>query len=552
MRRFPVLALFLTCFLFQVSAQDSKPSDNAYSLAGTVVNEPGSHPLKKVIVQVIAEDQKRGGNYTAITDADGHFRIENMQPGRYRVFFEKTGFVEINGRGQKADVNVVTVPAGKSLDDLLFRMLPTAVITGRITDEDGDPMSGVRVIAQKKIPGSSKRETTSVAATDDLGQYRLAGLFPGQYWIAAMPPPDFRDFQRGTDKSQSNDKPAESRYLTMFYPGTNDASQATPVPLKAGDEMPVNLNLVPARAYRVRGVVTGIPAGQKPIVELTSRTGDSIRASEVGPDGQFEIHGAAPGNYVLKAASGSDLSLLTARQEITVVASDVDGVKLVPAPSFTLSGHLRNDDGSSGNVSIFSVNLRQADLPDDSVFFSEDSFGDTAQVDKQGNFQWKNVNPGTYILRLYGGNGQDNFFLKSARIGDRNIEAAFPVSGPASLDLVVSTKSGTVEGVVTDRDQQGADQPVSNVAVVAVPEEKYRKIAERFGVGATDQYGHFSIHGLAPGSYTLFAWQDVDENLYRDADFLKSQQASGTAFKIEGASTQTINLKLSPVADDWR
>ena len=552
MRRPSVLALFLTCFLFQVSAQDSKPSDNASSLAGTVVNEPGSHPLKKVVVQVVAEDQKRGGNYTAITDTDGHFHIENMQPGRYRVFFEKTGFVEINARGQKADVNVIAIPPGKSLDDLMFRMLPNAVITGRITDEDGDPMPGVRVIAQRKIPGSSKKETTSVAATDDLGQYRLAGLFPGQYWIAAMPPPDFRDFQRGTDKSQSNDKPAESRYLTMFYPGTNDASQATPVPLKAGDEMPVNLNLVPARAYRVRGVVTGIPAGQKPIVELTSRTGDSIRASEVGPDGQFEIHGAAPGNYVLKAASGSDLSLLTARQEITVVASDVDGVKLVPAPSFTLSGHLRNDDGSSGNVSIFSVNLRQADLPDDSVFFSEDSFGDTAQVDKQGNFQWKNVNPGTYILRLYGGNGQDNFFLKSARIGDRNIEAAFPVSGPAALDLIVSTKAGTVEGVVTDRDQQGADQPVSNVAVVAVPEEKYRKIAERFGVGATDQYGHFSIHGLAPGSYTLFAWQDVDENLYRDADFLKSQQASGTAFKIEGASTQTINLKLSPVADDWR
>ena len=67
-------------------------------------------------------------------------------PGRYRVFFEKTGFAEVNGRGHRADVNVITVPADKPLDDLVFHMLPTAVITGRVMDEDGDPMSNVRVV----------------------------------------------------------------------------------------------------------------------------------------------------------------------------------------------------------------------------------------------------------------------------------------------------------------------------------------------------------------------------------------------------------------------
>ena len=95
------------------------------------------------------------------------------------------------------------------------------------------------------------------------------------------------------------------------------------------------------------------------------------------------------------------------------------------------------------------------------------------------------------------------------------------------------------------------DTPASNVAVVAVPEEKYRKIPERFGVGATDQYGRFTIRGLAPGNYTLFAWQDVGEELYRDSDFLKSQ-GNGTPVKVEEGSRQKVELKLSPVGEEWR
>src|SRR5271170_1525488 len=125
-------------------------SSSMASIAGTVIQEPGSRPLKKVVVQIMAEDQKRGGNYTASTDSDGHFHVEDVVPGRYRIFFEKTGMVEVNGRGLKADVDVFTVRSGQALDDLHFRMLPTAVITGRVTDEDGDPMSGVRVLAQRK------------------------------------------------------------------------------------------------------------------------------------------------------------------------------------------------------------------------------------------------------------------------------------------------------------------------------------------------------------------------------------------------------------------
>jgi Carboxypeptidase regulatory-like domain len=558
MKRSPVLALCILSAIMFASAQEPVPAPDASSIAGTVVKEAGSQPLKKVLVQVIAENQKEGGNYTASTDADGHFHIENVVPGRYRIFIERTGFVGVNEHGLKSDVNVFTVQAGQSVEDLLFRMLPTAVISGRITDEDGDPISGVTIFAQKKRPGKATREATGNGTTNDLGEYRLAGLFPGQYWIVAMPPVDFRDYEK-PEKSSAGETRPDARYITTYYPGTYDAMQASAVALKAGDEMPVNFTLVQARTYRVRGIVTGVTAGQKPAVELVSKVGDSIRASEVGPDGQFEVRGVAPGSYVVRASTPTESQSFTAHQDVSVVAADVDGVKLTPLPSFTLSGHLHIEGSASADLTQYSANLRQAELPDDpGLFMSQEFFGTNAPVDRLGNFEWKNVPPGNYIVQVYGGDGQ-GFFLKSVKLGERNVETGFTANGPATLDLLVSTKGGTVEGVVVDAAVEKAVEkdldevhPAANATVVAVPEEKYRKRPDRFGIGSTDQHGHFTILGLAQGSYTLYAWQDLEDGVYRDPDFLKSQEANGTAVKVEEGSHQTVELKLSPAGEDWK
>jgi hypothetical protein len=317
--------------------------------------------------------------------------------------------------------------------------------------------------------------------------------------------------------------------------------------------MPVNFTLVPGRAYHVRGIVTGTSPREKVGVALTSKAGDAVRATEVSSDGRFDLRGAAPGSYILRAESQSDAVPLTARQEVTVVAADVDGIRLAPVPAFRVSGHLRVEDQPAADLNLYSANLRQADLPDDPGFFILlDTFGENAPVDRQGNFEWKNVNPGSYIVQVYGGDGRQSFYVKSILAGGRNIDTAFTPSGPTAVEVVLSTKTAMIEGVVTERDEHGNDAPAPDAQVVAVPEEKFRKIPDRFVSSATDQFGRFTLRGLAPGTYTLFAWRDVDENLFQDPSFLAAQQAAGASVKAEYGSPQQVELKLSAVSDDWR
>ena len=182
---------------------------------------------------------------------------------------------------------------------------------------------------------------------------------------------------------------------------------------------------------------------------------------------------------------------------------------------------------------------------------SQDLFGTNASVDRIGNFAWKDVNPGKYIVQVFGGDGQ--CFLKSVTLGGRDIATGFTATGPPALDLLVSSKGGTVEGTVVEKEKDVDDaHPVANATVVAVPEEKYRKLPARFGTGSTDQHGRFTIRGVAPGSYTLYAWQDLEDGVWREPDFLKSQEANGTTVKVEESSHRTVELKLSPVGEEWR
>ena len=118
-------------------------------------------------------------------------------------------------------------------------------------------MSGVLISARRKGPNKSRTQQAGGDRTNDHGEYRLAGLFPGQYFVVAVPSPDARDYVHPSVDSPQDQSRLNTRYPITYYPSTTDSTQASAISLSPGDEMPLNFTLAPVKTYRVRGIVRG-------------------------------------------------------------------------------------------------------------------------------------------------------------------------------------------------------------------------------------------------------------------------------------------------------
>src|ERR1700730_18356160 len=145
----------------------AKPSTRA-AIEGVVTKEPGSEPLKKALIELIAENQAEGGDYTAVSAADGSFRIESIVPGRYHLFAERTGMLEVDKHRARSDGRVLSRAAGQELKDLQVRLQAAAVVRGRVTDEDGDPLANaqVAVLRQTFVGGRNRLEQAGAERTN--------------------------------------------------------------------------------------------------------------------------------------------------------------------------------------------------------------------------------------------------------------------------------------------------------------------------------------------------------------------------------------------------
>ena len=95
------------------------------TVQGTVVDDRGGQPIRKANVQLLLLNNEHK-QYTAVSDADGRFRIENLKAGRYEITTDHPGYVQSGSRRQSR----VMLGQGEVPADLVLHMQPAAVITG--------------------------------------------------------------------------------------------------------------------------------------------------------------------------------------------------------------------------------------------------------------------------------------------------------------------------------------------------------------------------------------------------------------------------------------
>lgn len=547
----PIVLMSVLASAAQVSLSSKLPA--AAAIAGVVIKDPGSQPVKKAVIELIAEDQQQGGNYTAVTGADGGFRIEGITPGRYHLFAEHTGYVESTSRGGHGSGRILTVTAGQELKDLQIRFAAAAIITGRISDEDGEPLENAEVTVLRRTfsPGHSRLQQVAAERTNDLGEYRIPGLAPGNYYLSVTPPPDFKSLLESDSSSASAKnastgnavKPSTS-YQTTYYPGTSDSSQAEPVQLHAGDEFPANFSLTPSPTRTIRGSVANLPPNSSATIMLQSSDFNVVfNGAEVHRDGSFVIHDVSQGAYTIVASVENASVPMIARQSLQVSSNNIDGLRLVPQTGATIRGTLHWDGRANvSNLTSPSLALRCSDPADALIDFSMgNGFSPAAPIASDGSFQWRNVPPGNYSLQLDNDRSStSDWFLKSVIAGGRaaDLSSISVAGGVMVLDVVASPDGASVEGLVSD--SQG--EPVADAVVVAAPE--LRSSAGRFVKTVSDQRGRFSLHGIAPGQYSLFAWDNVDGDAYYDREFLKDYQQQAVSMRVIEGEHKAVQLQV--------
>jgi hypothetical protein len=243
-----LLSFLLLTAVVKAQAVASRPAN--CTVQGRIV-QPNGQPVRKVEISLnrIGDYQELEDlGYTATTDAEGSFKIEGVKPDRYRIFFQRTGFVDVAKRRHGSGM-LISLEPGHDLTNLLFHMAPGAIIRGKVTDVDGDPVPSIGVVA---IPYTATLwdDKGFGDRTNEVGEYRIGSLPSNRYLLMAQP-----SFQlaRAVESAKTAERTAPVYGLT-YYPGTTEKSQAVPIEVHAGDETPANISLRLVRFFRVRGL----------------------------------------------------------------------------------------------------------------------------------------------------------------------------------------------------------------------------------------------------------------------------------------------------------
>lgn len=485
-------------------------------------------------------------------DENGHVVFSNLAAGRYAVSATRDGYLDslpISAPGAN-----VTIEPQSPKQTLNLKLTRGAAINGRLVDTTGRPLLPASVLLLRKGYRNGRAVLINAqtrAETDDRGQFRLINIGPGEYFLRAE--------LRPTATAALDKYP---RFL--YYPGVTDFAQAAPIRVTGPGEIAAGEITAPdVPVFTVSGKVINTLAGGRQLAngqtmrtiasfligprDTTSPQGTILVSNRMYTAGvndldqtPFELPGFVAGSYYLyPVADATTLSFATSKVPIDISDKNIEGLNITLAPPPDMKGKIIVEgDPSAIRLETLRVNIRYIeDVP------SLVSINSQQPVDPvTGEFTLKSVQEARFLPVIQ--TLPPDAFIADLRQGSRNAFGDGIQGGGKEaeepIEIVVNTRGGMVQGTVHDSDSK----PV-RAGVVLIPDGLRRGASFLYKRSSADASGHFTIRGVAPGAYKIFAWTALPEgSAEENPDFIAPFDGRGTAVTVDVSAPVTVDITV--------
>jgi Carboxypeptidase regulatory-like domain len=555
------LSLLLALFPFPTFGEQFAVSDVAYPIRGTVVNSITGEPIRGALVQIFSNRQR-----SVLTGADGSFQFADVPTGTVNLNVQKPGFFTARAiKSPRAQASFAI--SGPDQPRVVLKLIPEGVISGHISGDGGEAVEGmsVQLMAERLENGKRTRVILKGASTDERGEYRIADLQPGKYFVFVGASKRMEAFAATPTQQGARG------YAATFYPSGNDFATANPVEVAAGQRAEINFNLRSQFFHRISGTVSGYPQGTAGInLQVTDAAGQQMQAGfrfdQAG--GTFRTLWLPAGAYTLTAEmqNPENGQVYFAAQNLSLT-SDVAGVHLQLAPGLNIPvtfrvERTRNDSPAAETQSFFvfgggrgagrrqvqmNVPARVALIPQGGALSQQQRFAQPGPG--EDSLEVAEVPPGVYTVQVFP-NGP--YYVQSARSGSLNLQEQDLTVAPGSsvdpIEVVLRDDFASLEGSVTF----GAES--DSVTVIAIPEGARPQMG---GVGLSRPTpSRDSSHAaavfatqLAPGNYKILAVDRPDDFEYGNPEVLRKYLSKAQEISLVANQHAKIELEVVHIGE---
>jgi len=503
---------------------------------GTVTDAVTGQGLARAQVRLIAAGL--GQQYQTTTDGDGGFRFNALAGGIYEIQASRSGYADAHSFAPKdgtAAASGFQLAGGQSITNARIALEPEGTIAGRVMDEDGNPVpdASVAAIAERWQRGQRSYDLLSAHSTDADGTYQFR-LAAGRYYVQAS----VRSNGAVPQTFVTEPGGLELKIGAVIYPNATDIQGSTALEVAPGQQVTgIDFKLRAAPCYHVRGTVTG---AARSVVFLRQRGAGMTMiytggATNIRPDGSFDIAGVLPGRYTLQSFPGTQIVVPV---NVDVTDRDVTGVTMESFNHFDVSGHVEFD--GSGERPAIEVDLSTVDA-------AQSDFGSTAYAKPDGSFTITGLPATRFAVLLRGDQG---LYVESATVGGRMppdglVDLTHGAVGP--IEIVVAKGTGRVDGKVRLPDAAPGKVAVPEIRVVLVRADG---ITGNTGARSTgvDANGRFEFAPVPPGRWYVLASPQFESGLWQNMDFVRAIAAEGAAVDVADSGSVQVEVTLMPMA----